>query len=855
MVLEEAPAPETPAPSPGEPVRWQLLPLSAGSETALAEMVARLARHLRAHPEIDLANAAYTLQIGRRELGRRLVIVARTPAEAAERLEAVAAARAVTPVGETAEERPDTGAKDLPGRVSATDPETARTLLTDLGRLWAGGATVDWQALHAGERRRRIPLPTYPFERRRYWIEGPESEAAAESAPAAGRRPFAEWFHLPSWRRTLLPRRDADALSPAGGARCCLVLADDLGLGEALGAALRERGEEVVLAFAGEAWEALSPGRYRMRPAAPEDHARLWQELAAGPGLPRRVLHLWNVTAEPAHPEDEVAELAAGLDRGFYSLLQLARTFGRHPGPSGVGTDLLVVSNRLHAIDGGDRPEPVKAALLGLCRVLPQEQGEVRCRSVDLVVEAGGVAPDLVERCLVEIDGMGEPVAQSTVAWRGSHRWTPAWEEVTLEAAGAGEGLRPNGVYLITGGLGGVGLEVAELLAGSGARLVLLGRRPFPERESWDRWLEGHGETDPLSRTIRRLRSFEALGAEVLTVAADVSDLARMATVAARIKERCGTVDGIFHAAGVAGGGLLAARAPEQAAAVLAPKVRGTQVLAQVFAEARLLVLFSSLNALLGGIGQADYAAANAFLDGFAAAQAARGGMRTVSIDWDAWREVGMAAGTDVPEELRAWRDEQLGSAIRPEEGREALARILAAGAVQIALSTDSLARRLAEAATLRLSRELLESAAAPRRGGHPRPAAAPAYVAPETPLETRLAGLWQELLGISPIGREDGFFELGGHSLLAGQLSSRLRDEIGIDLPLEAIFTYPTPALLAGALAELGVETPAAPASAMSPASTLKPLPRESRRILRSAEEVTDAPALVPATLPGDLG
>jgi polyketide synthase PksJ len=862
LVLEEAPirGAETP-----EPVfRRHLLPLSAGSETALAEMAARLARHLRTHPEIALADVAYTLQVGRRELGRRLAIVARNPEETALRLETLAAVR---PVGEAAEESPQESAaaeaEDLLSRLIAADPEASETVLVDLGCLWTRGAAIDWQRLHGGERRHRVALPTYPFERRRYWIEaGGDALAtgAAESqrAPSAFRRPFAEWFYLPSWRRTLPPpRRGADPLAAAGdaagGARCCLVLADDGGLGEALGAALRGRGFEVVLAFAGDVWETLSPRRYRMRPGNAEDQARLWRELAAGPGLPRRVLHLWNVIAAPVG-EADLDALAAGLDRSFYSLLQLARTFGRHPG---AATDLLVFANRLHAIDGGDRPEPVQAALLGICRVLPQEQSDVRCRSVDLAFEPGaGISPRLVEQCLSEIEGIGGSAwaGEGTVAWRGPHRWVAAWDGVPPEAAmSEGEGLAElpgNGVYLITGGLGGVGLEVAAHLAGKGARLVLLGRRSFPERESWDGWIESHGDDDAVSGKIRRLRAFEALGAETLTVAADVSDLAQMEAVERRIRERFGAIDAVFHAAGIAGGGLLATRAAEEAAAVLAPKVRGTLVLARVFADARLLVLFSSLNALYGGIGQADYAAANAFLDGFAAAanaadtQAERGGRRTVAINWDAWREVGMAAGTDVPEELAAWRDQQLAAAITPDEGRRALVCILAIGAVQIAVATDALSRRLEEAANLRLSAALLTSAAAPRRAGHPRPAAAPAYGAPETPLEVRLAGLWEELLGISPIGRGDGFFELGGHSLLAGQLTSRLRDEIGIELPLEAIFTYPTPALLAAALAELGVTTPAAPAA---PPVTMRPLPRESRRILRATEEVTDAPVASP--------
>ncbi len=864
-VLEEAPEPE-PGDAPAHP--WVLLPLSARTETALAATAARLAAHLRAHPEIDLADAAWTLQVGRRELGRRRAIVARGREEVCALLDEVAR----EPRAVAAEE---SFVGDLAGEA---DPER-------LARLWERGAAIDWQALHEGERRRRASLPGYPFERRRYWIEGGGPLAGAATAAAAdARRPLAEWFHLPSWKRTLPPAaiqksaqllryaqnddREGPAQAPSRSsfvagdsrwatredaardaeARRCLILADGLGLGEALGAALRARGWETVLAFAEEGWEALGPGRYRVRPGDAADHARLWAELAAGPGLPRRVLHLWNVTGEPAGDLDQTLDRSLG--RSFYSLFHLARSFAARPGSP---VELTVFSNRLHAIDGGDRPEPAKAALLGICRVLPQEQEHVRCRSVDLDVRGDlGSSASLLELCLSEAAATAEPGAPGVVAWRGLHRWAPSWEEVALSVADPAPALRPRGVYLITGGLGGVGLEVARLLAESvRARLVLAGRRVFPPRDAWDGYLAAHGQEDATAAAIRRLHELEALGAEVAVESADVLDAAQMELLRSRIEARFGAVDGVFHAAGVPGGGLLQAREAERAAAVLAPKVQGTLVLARVFAGAELMVLFSSLNAILGGIGQADYAAANAFLDAFAAARAAgavAGPRRIVSIDWDAWRQAGMAADTGVPEELRAWRDRQLAAAIRPEEGREALARVLAGlgsaaggGLPQVAVSIAPLARSVAEAAELRLSAALAASAAVPRRAHHPRPAVAPAYAPPATPREERLAALWQELLGIEPIGRDDGFFELGGHSLLAGQLAARLRDEAGVELPIQAIFTYPTPALLAAALDELAASAPAQD----EPEVPLVPLPRQSRRIARDVDDVAAEPAL----------
>ncbi len=730
-------------------------------------------------------------------------------------------------------------------------------LLATAGELWRAGVALRWEAVHERRRPRRAALPTYPFERQRYYLE-PQVPAGGAAMPPAlgsgteqvgsggGRRPLAEWFHLASWKRSLPPPPGEE---PAATERRCLVLLDDRGVGAALAAALRRDGWQVTEAAAGAAWQQGSDGRYVLRPGDEEDFRRLWRALAGdvgigGGGLPRRVVHLWNLGGDSPEPG-----LDAALDRSFYSLLHLAGRFAAHPG---AAVELTVVSDRLHAVDGGDRPHPERAALLGTCRVLPQELEHVSCRSLDLDV-AGGVE-QAAALCLAEL---AAPAAEPVVAWRGPYRWLPSWEAVPLADAAPGAGLRPGGVYVVTGGLGGVGLEVAELLAAGGARLVLVGRTPLPPRETWDAWLPAHPAGDATSARIRRLQAIEARGTALLLAAGDVTDRGQMAAVRDAARQRFGAVHGVFHAAGIAGGGLLATRTREQAAAVLAPKVAGTRVVAEVFGAVAgeageagaldLLVLFSSLNALTGGIGQADYAAANAFQDAFAAAAAAApatppitGRTRVVSINWDAWQGAGMASAADLPAELQAWRAAQLAEAIEPAEGRAALARILAADLVRVAVATDDLDERLRAAASLRLSAALALAAAAapPHRNPHPRPAVAPAYVPPETPDEELLAGLWQELLGIAPIGRDDGFFELGGHSLLAGQLAARIRQQVGIDLPLQAVFAHPTPARLAVAMrdgsdgGDRGDGGEDHQGGAVGAAPVLAPRPRIGRRV-----------------------
>jgi NAD(P)-dependent dehydrogenase (short-subunit alcohol dehydrogenase family) len=228
-----------------------------------------------------------------------------------------------------------------------------------------------------------------------------------------------------------------------------------------------------------------------------------------------------------------------------------------------------------------------------------------------------------------------------------------AFEAVHLGGRTAGRpALREGGAYLITGGLGGLGLHLAEWLARSArARLTLLGRSAFPPRHEWSSWLGAHAGSHGVSRTIRKLQSLEELGAEVLVLNADVADPVQMRAAFARARERFGRILGVIHAAGVAGGGMMQLRTAEQAARVLAPKVRGTLVLRDLLRESppEFFVLCSSIEAVRGSFGQVEYCAANCFLDAFAYQHTYRDGVPTVSVNWDRWQDTGMAAEARSP--------------------------------------------------------------------------------------------------------------------------------------------------------------------------------------------------------------
>jgi len=676
--------------------------------------------------------------------------------------------------------------------------DDATMLQTTAGRLWLAGVPLDWAGYHAREARRRVSLPTYPFERQRHWIlPAAPSAGRSERPETLGKRSdVSRWFYAPSWRRAVGP----GPATVAPGVSW-LLFADDLGLGAALAERLRRDGADVTTVVRGEKFARLEGGGFTLGPDGRRDYDRLVTELTQGRVFPSRVLHLWSVTPEAEPAPDGLAE---GQARGFYSLLFLAQALAE----AGIRDPIAlgVVVNGLHDVTGETVIRPERATALGPALVIPQEYVNLRCHVIDVLLPAAGLAiAPLADLLVAEID---KPAETPVIAYRGRHRWVQSLEPVALDAAPGASALRRHGVYVITGGLGGLGLVIARHLAATvGARLVLIGRTALPPRDQWASWLQSHAEEDATAGRIRALRAIEEAGGEVLTVTADVADRAQLARALAEARRRFGGIHGVVHAAGVAGAGIIQLKTPEIAERVLEAKLQGTLGLWDLLRGEPLdfLLLCSSITAVVGGPGQVDYCGANAFLDAFARSRGPGSpGPRVISVNWDAWQEVGMAATTAVPAALAARRARELAEAIRPAEGIEVFDRVLAGRLAEVIVSTRDLPRLVEQArrATAEQAAEPAPEAtgAAPAgRAGLPTP-----FVAPGTDLERTIAGIWQELLGIAPIGTEDDFFEAGGHSLLATQVMSRLHQRLGVDVPLRTLFETRTIAAFAGRVNEL---------------------------------------------------
>jgi acyl transferase domain-containing protein len=658
-------------------------------------------------------------------------------------------------------------------------------LLNRVGQFWLAGGQIDWARFYAGEQRRRIPLPTYPFERQRYYLESENSYARQEHKPRSfGKRAdVADWFYLPSWRQSdLLHLTKAEKLPSED--RFWLIFCDESGVGEALAQRLVQRGKEIVVVHAGEELRRTADRVYTLNPIQKDNYDALLKELVPRGIKFTKVIHLWTLD----NPSVDTGSFEQAQQSGLYSLLFLTQALAEQSLTNSL--EFVVVTDSVQEVNGEETLRPDQATVLGACKVIPQEHPEITCRTIDVVSHVPNAVPaQLIDQLL---DELTEKVSERVVAYRGRHRWIQSFEPVRLEqGSGAQSRLGDGGVYLITGGLGEVGLTLAQHLARTyKAKLALLGRSGLPASDAWTRWLEEHDDDDNVSRKIRRVRELEAAGAEVLLLSADVSNEEQMYEAVARIVERFGRIDGVIYGA-AAGAGTdkeIRETTPADCIVQFQAKAQGLLVLEQVLQgrDYKFCLMLSSLSSILGGMTFAAYAAANIFMDTFVRKVNQSHPETWLTVNWDAWND----------------------SAIDSKSGGEALERVLSIGPVsQIVVSTSDLNSRLEQWISFEDSQSAVTIEKSEIAVLHPRPNLRNTYLAPSNELEQDLAETWQELLGIEQVGINDNFFELGGHSLLATMVLSRLRKEFGVELPLRSFFEFPTVSGLALIIAQRVIE------------------------------------------------
>ncbi|WP_160498926.1 type I polyketide synthase [Paenibacillus dendrobii] len=775
IVVEEGPAPVQSKVSSPDDVH--ILILSARSEEALEKQMDQLADYLEAHPSLPLQDVAFTLQCGRRSFAYRKALRCSSLQEAVDTLRN----RTSRPLFDVLSR------KDIVGeRLS----------------LWLSGEDADWQDDWVGQTVQRIALPTYPFQRKRFWVDS-DPEAPSTDSPASEHYykkldDMADWFYLPSWKETLLPfeARKSDA-------QVYWLFADTLQIGTGLARRLEEEGHTVVVMETGDDYACLSPNLFVLDPADQDGYRQMIRTMQVENLLPDRILFMWNLEySEPETVELDLNALFETQNKGLFSILYLTQALADLNVKKAC--EFIALTNNVFNVIGNEPISIHASTIPGMCTVMQQEYDHMRCKVIDLLLPAHGSVPygAIVNSIMKELDSDSN---EFVCAFRHSKRFVRSFEPVRIEEnAPHHRPIRQEGTYLVLGGLEAVGYSVSEYIAkNKGAKLLMMEEEGFPERADWERWITRYGEEDATSVKIQNALRLLEHGAVYIGTIADLYNDERYIDIQ---EQRYGQIRGIVHASGSSG-----VKRRESLRTFTRDMWQehfkavnySLMILDRAFADRDLdfRINISGLVSVLGGFGSISIATISNHVKAFVAKQSRTAQQSWVVQCWDAsetvWGRVKQYMPTTMYDRIED-------VALSDEQGIQCLERTFAARDIlELEISATNLVNRYNRWVRLKDRKTLDENKVVSVR--HSRPNLSTAYAAAAQPTEQMLERVFSSLLGMDQVGVNDDFFELGGHSLLGVQLVSKLQDLYQIEIDLPIIYSYPTIASLSTYLESTG--------------------------------------------------
>ena len=673
-------------------------------------------------------------------------------------------------------------------------------------------------------------------------IQGLRFEHLGEDTPRAAVDNLDEYLYEFKWQ---LKEHAAGNLSTPASRASWLIFADSGGVGAALSALLEARGERSILVSRGDSYAQTDSEHYRIRPERPEDIRRIFEE-ALGSNQPgyRGIVHFWSL--DVVRPEETtMASLNAAQTMGCGSVLLLVQELARME--SSDPPRLWLITQGAQA--AGEKSASLSIAqspLWGLGRVIAQEHPTFWGGLVDLEPGASprdAAAPQLWEE-ISNADG------EDQLAFRQGRRYVGRLVRQRPSVTPVPSlRWRPDGSYLISGGLGDLGLLVARWMVEQGARrLILLGRTRLPSRSNWNSIETG----SRLARQITAIRELESLGASVHLAPVDVAEAGELSAFLDAFRaEGWPPIRGVVHAAGVLQDGLLVQLNAAALTTVLRPKVMGGWLLHRLLRDDPLdfFVLFSSAGSVLGQPGQGNYAAANAFLDALSHHRQAQG-QPALSVNWGAWADEGFA--DSVGGKRLAARLALLGiSSIAPGQALAVLGRLLGQSAAQVvAVPVNWKQYREfypAGNASPLLSELAREEAEVPRPAGRTserRDALLAAEPAERRQLlQSYLSEQVARVLGLSrsKLDVQQPLSQLGLDSLMAVELKNRIAVDLKVNVPVVKFLQgFSVDQAVAQVLDQLATEA-ANPTTALAPAVAPPAEQQNAERILAGLDQLSD--------------
>ncbi len=504
--------------------------------------------------------------------------------------------------------------------------EYSKAITSMLANIWLNGLPIKWDSLWANQPVKKVSLPNYIFEKQYYWKYG-SLKPKRSSEIKSSRLNSDGWYYAPVWKNTPIP---VNIVIPKEST--WLIFHDNSSLGSSIISHLRERGNSVTVIKQGDEFKKVNQHDYNLNAGDSSGYKQLFQSLSTGAYT--NILYLWSSNQE----NKDILTYTF-----LYSLINLLQAIASKNDKN----DCLisVLTQNMEQVFEGEKPDASTSLLKGVIKVAMQEFPSIKMQSIDLNNSQQDYVTILHNHiCL------GKEGSPAHIALRNEERFIETYERLFLPAQKKVNcSFKNEGVYLITGGLGGISLEIVKHLSHNynKVKLILTSRSNFPAPSEWDN-PTNNIQDDGYNRKISMLKECIVNGSDIMVLKANSADYEDMQSVFDKTLSTYGRIDAIIHTAGVNDGGMIISASKKSIKNTLDVKVKGAIILKRLIKEKLnnhidYLVFFSSINSVIGSFGQVAYVAANIFLDQYAKEINNEGEIRALSIGWDTWVETGMA--------------------------------------------------------------------------------------------------------------------------------------------------------------------------------------------------------------------
>lgn len=604
--------------------------------------------------------------------------------------------------------------------------------------------------------------------------------------PLSKRKSFSKWFYEPVWQKTNL---DTTFEGPQENT---LVFMRPAKFNAVLLEELKQHSSTLATVLIGEKFE--SDGlNFTIDPSNPQHYSDLFQALKEINFTYSSIFHLWNSSDHTTFINEET--IAESQQIGFYSLLNIAKAIGNLTDQSKAVN--VLTNNMQHVTDQEDLC-PEKASMLGAIKVLPVENNALRCTSLDIdSAEVKKYSKTKLKELALGMIGCSSKKVTGfqTIAYRENQWFTEGLAPVNLSKTDSAATFKNNGTYLMTGGLGGMALNIMEHISKNyQANFIIIDEISLPPRKEWKKSIEAL--TNDATR-IKQLQNIERSGSRFTLIEGDISDYNTIQKDVADGIAAYGKVDGAFHIAGMIDhAGIIQTRSFEETEKVMAPKLQGALVLDRVLQGESLdfIVYLSSTGNVFPRLkfGQVAYNAGHEFLDIYAHAKR-KSGENAYVINSNDWHGVGIAgeAAKTHSYSLKNYDvsfNELL--SIKPKEGIYSLSAILESKHPQVIVSAYDVNELQNFINNLDFS-EIVAGGSDEQKSNDERTRddLSSKYIKPTTALQEKLVEVFEEIFRIEHVGIEDDFFELGGDSIKAISAISIIQQKHTLDLPITVFF------------------------------------------------------------------